>query len=158
VLGLWIASDPTAREMHGIVAGAALIAMTLAAIRYAPRTIAERALAVTELLGALLFVGPTLFASWRAPFIPGTVLVFVEVFVLLGVGVLFRRRRIAAVALAAIGLEGVRGAIDVVNRLPNWALFGGSGALLLAAGFLLLIKREAWNAWSRSAYQWWARL
>jgi hypothetical protein len=45
-----------------------------------------------------------------------------------------------------------------VNRLPNWALFGASGAILLAAGFVLLLKREAWSAWSRQVYRWWARL
>ena len=46
----------------------------------------------------------------------------------------------------------------MVNRLPNWALFGVSGVILLAAGFVLLLKREAWNQWSHRAYGWWARL
>jgi hypothetical protein len=46
----------------------------------------------------------------------------------------------------------------VVNRLPNWALFGASGAILLGVGFILLLKRDAWNAWSRSMFTWWARL
>jgi hypothetical protein len=57
-----------------------------------------------------------------------------------------------------LGLETVRATVDVVNRLPSWALFGASGAILLIAGFVLLIKREAWNAWSRNVYAWWARL
>jgi len=69
-----------------------------------------------------------------------------------------RRRWLVAGALAALGLETLRASIDVVNRLPNWALFGGSGAILLTAGFVLLIKREAWNAWSRRALSWWVRL
>ncbi len=71
---------------------------------------------------------------------------------------LLRRRWLVAGALAVVGLEAVRGTIDVVNRLPSWALFGGSGAILLTGGFVLLLKREAWNAWSRRAYDWWARL
>ena len=84
--------------------------------------------------------------------------VFFEIALLLAVGILLRRRWIVAGALAVVGLEAIRGMIDVVNRLPNWALFGGSGAILLTAGFVLLLKREAWNAWSRRAYAWWARL
>ena len=60
--------------------------------------------------------------------------------------------------MAAGHLETFRGAIDAVNRLPNWALFGASGAILLAIGFVLLLKREAWKAWSRSMFKWWARL
>jgi len=37
-------------------------------------------------------------------------------------------------------------------------LFGASGAILLGVGFVLLLKREAWNEWSRSMFKWWARL
>jgi hypothetical protein len=111
-----------------------------------------------RLLGATLFLGPTLLASWNAPFVPGTIIAFCQIGLVLGLGILLRRRWLAAGALAVLGVESVRGTIDVVNRLPDWALFGGSGAILLAAGFILLIKREAWNAWSRRAYEWWARL
>ena len=85
-------------------------------------------------------------------------IVFVEIFLVMGLGVLLQRRWLVACALAALGLETIRGAIDVVNRLPNWALFGPSGAILLAVGFVLLLKRDAWNAWSRSMFNWWARL
>ena len=77
---------------------------------------------------------------------------------ILGTGILLRRRWLVVGALAALGLEALRGTIDVVNRLPNWALFGVSGVILLAAGFVLLLKREAWNQWSHRAYGWWARL
>ena len=158
IMTLWILGDPTARQFHGIAAGAALIAISLAAVRYAPRVLSERALIGSELLGATLFLAPTLLASWTAPFVPGTIVVFFEIGLLLSVGILLRRRWLVAGALAVVGLEAVRGTIDVVNRLPNWALFGGSGAILLTAGFVLLLKREAWNAWSRRAYDWWARL
>jgi hypothetical protein len=158
VMALWIFNDPTARQFHGIAAGAALIAISLVAVRYAPRVLSDRALIGSELLGATLFLGPTLLASWNAPFVPGTIVVFFEIGLLLGLGILLRRRWLVAGALAVVGLETVRGMIDVVNRLPNWALFGGSGAILLTAGFILLIKRDAWNAWSRRAYDWWARL
>ena len=101
---------------------------------------------------------PPLLASWNEPFVPGTLIVFMEIALLIGVGVVLRRRWLVAAALAALGLETLRASIDVVNRLPNWALFGGSGAILLTAGFVLLIKREAWNAWSRRAYLWWSGL
>ena len=158
IMALWIMGDPTARQFHGIAAGAALIAISLAAVRYAPRVLSERALIGSELLGATLFLAPTLLASLRAPFVPGTIVVFFEIGLLLAIGILLRRRWLVAGALAVVGLEAVRGTIDVVNRLPNWALFGGSGAILLTAGFVLLLKREAWNAWSRRAYAWWARL
>jgi hypothetical protein len=155
---VWVIADPVARQFHGIVAGAALIAIALAAIRYAPNVVADRALMGTELLGAALFVLPPLLASWNEPFVPGTLIVFLEIALLVGVGVVLRRRWLVAGALAGLGLETLRASIDVVNRLPNWALFGGSGAILLTAGFVLLIKREAWNAWSRRAYQWWSGL
>jgi hypothetical protein len=158
LMGVWIMGDPTARQFHGIAAGAALVAISLAAVRYAPRVLSERALMGSELLGAALFLAPTLLASWVAPFVPGTVVVFFEIGLLLAIGILLRRRWLVAGALAVLGLETVRGTIDVVNRLPNWALFGGSGAILLTAGFVLLLKREAWNVWSRRAYGWWARL
>jgi hypothetical protein len=155
---IWIVADPAARQFHGIAAGAALVAIALAAIRYAPSVLAERALVGAELLGATLFVAPPLLASWNQPVVPGTLMVFFEIALLIGVGVILRRRWLVAGALAALGLETIRASIDVVNRLPYWALFGGSGAILLTAGFFLLIKREAWNAWSRRAYQWWSAL
>jgi hypothetical protein len=158
IMALWVMGDPTARQFHGIAAGAALIAISLAAVRYAPRVLSDRALIGSEMLGATLFLAPTLLASWMAPFVPGTIVVFFEIGLVLAIGILLRRRWLVAGALAVVGLEAVRGTIDVVNRLPNWALFGGSGAILLTAGFVLLLKREAWNAWSRRAYDWWARL
>jgi len=155
---VWIMGDPAVRQFHGIAAGAALVAIALAAIRYAPNVVAQRALIGAELLGAALFVTPPLLASWNEPILPGTLIVFLQVALLIGVGVVLRRRWLVAAALAALGLETLRASIDVVNRLPNWALFGGSGAILLTAGFVLLIKREAWNAWSRRAFQWWSGL
>jgi hypothetical protein len=158
LMTLWVMGDPRARQFHGIAAGAALIVISLAAIRYAPKVLTERALVGAELLGSALFVAPPLLASWNEPVLPGTLIVFFEIALLIGVGVILRRRWLVAGALAALGLETLRASIDVVNRLPNWALFGGSGAILLTAGFILLIKREAWNAWSRRAYQWWAGL
>ena len=155
---VWVMADPAARQFHGIAAGAALVVIALAAIRYAPNVLAERALIGAELLGSALFVAPPLVAGWNEPVLPGTLIVLFEIALLIGVGVVLRRRWIVAGALAALGLETLRASIDVVNRLPNWALFGGSGAILLTAGFVLLIKRDAWNAWSRRAYQWWSGL
>ncbi|HEV8656697.1 MAG TPA: hypothetical protein VGR85_14415 [Candidatus Limnocylindria bacterium] len=154
----WIIANPRAREFHGIVAGAYLMAVALAALRYRRDRIHPLVLLAMETGGAFLFIVPTLVAGWGAAFFPETVMVFVEIFLVLGVGIVLRRRWLVAGALAALGLETIRGAIDVVNRLPNWALFGASGAILLAVGFVLLLKREAWNAWSRSVFNWWARL
>jgi hypothetical protein len=158
LVGGWTLENPTARQFHGIAGGAALVAMSLAAVRYAPRVLTDRALIGAELVGAAMFLGPTLLASWSSAFVPGTIMVFFQVALLLGVGIVKRRRWVVLVALAALGLETVRAMIDVVNRLPSWALFGASGAILLSAGFVLLIKREAWNTWSRNVYAWWARL
>ncbi len=154
----WIIADPFARQVHGIVVGAILMVVALAAFRYRRGRIDPRVLLAMETGGAFLFIVPTLVAGWGADFYPQTVMVFVEIFLVMGAGVVLQRRWLVAGALAALGLETIRGAIDVVNRLPNWALFGASGALLLAIGFVLLLKRDAWDAWSRSIFKWWARL
>ena len=158
IVAAWILGDPSARQFHAIAAGAALVALSLAAVRYRADLLDERALIGAEWLGAFLFVGPTLLASWSTDFFPATPIVFFEIALILGTGILLRRRWLVVGALAALGLEALRGTIDVVNRLPNWALFGVSGVILLAAGFVLLLKREAWNQWSHRAYGWWARL
>jgi len=156
-VSLWILGDPAARQFHAIGAGTALVAVSLAAVRYAAAP-DRRVLLGAEWLGAFLFITPTVLASWNAPFFPTTVVVFFEIALLLGTGVVLGRRWLVAAALAATGLEAVRATVDIVNRLPNWALFGTSGAILLAAGFVLLLKREAWTAWSQQMYRWWARL
>jgi len=155
---VWIIGDPRAREFHGIVAGAYLMAVALGAVRYLRGRIDERVLLAMETGGAFLFIVPTLVAGWSAEFFPQTVMVFLEIFLVMGLGIVLHRRWLVAGALSALGLETIRGAIDAVNRLPNWALFGASGAILLSVGFVLLLKREAWNAWSRSMFKWWARL
>jgi hypothetical protein len=158
VLATWIVGDPRAREFHGIVAGAYLMAVAFGAIRYAHRRIDSRVLLAMETGGAFLFIVPTLVAGWGAAFFPQTVMVFVEIFLVMGIGIVLHRRWLVAAALAALGLETIRGAIDAANRLPNWALFGATGAILLSVGFVLLLKREEWNAWSRSMFRWWSRL
>jgi hypothetical protein len=158
VEAVWIVGDPRAREFHGIVAGAYLMAVALGAVRYLRDRIDARVLFAMEIGGAFLFIGPTLVAGWGAEFFPQTVMVFVEIFLVMGVGIVLHRRWLVAGALGALGLETIRGAIDAANRLPNWALFGASGAILLSVGFILLLKRDAWNAWSRSMFKWWARL
>jgi len=158
VVAVWILSDPLAHEFLGVVGGAYLVVLSVLSLRYARTGLDPRALLVMELGGSALFVLPTLLAGWSAEFFPRTVMVFVEIFLVLGPGIIFRRRWLVAGALAAIGVETVRALIDVVNRLPNWALFGTSGVLLLTGGFILLLRREAWNAWSRRALTWWVRL
>ena len=155
---VWISGDARARQFHGIVAGAFLMAVALGAVRYLRDRIDARVLLAMETGGAFLFIVPTLVGGWSAEFFPQTLMVFVEIFLVLAVGIVFHRRWLVAGALAALGLETIRGAIDAVNRLPNWALFGASGAVLLGVGFILLLKRDAWNAWSRSMFKWWARL
>src|SRR5207244_12042891 len=101
-----------------------LVAIALAAIRYAPNVLAERALIGAEVLGAGLFVMPPLLASWNEPFVPGTLIVFMEIALLIGVGVVLRRRWLVAAGLAALGLEALRASCDAVNRLANWAVCG----------------------------------
>jgi len=158
VEAVWIIGDPQARQFHGIVAGAYLVAVALGAVRYLRARIDARVLLAMETGGGFLFIVPTLVGGWSAEFFPQTVMVFVEIFLVLAVGIVFHRRWLVAGALGALGLETIRGAIDAVNRLPNWALFGASGAILLGVGFVLLLKRDAWNEWSRSMFKWWARL
>lgn len=155
---LWIMGAPDAREFHGIITGAALVALGLTAARYAPRVLNERALIALETGGALLFIGPTLISGWADDFFPRTPVVFLEILLLLGIGVALHRRWLAAPAVLALGLETVRGLIDTVNRLPNYVLFAMSGALLLTVGFILLLKREAWHSWSDRAVRWWTRI
>lgn len=156
--GSWVLGDVGAREFHGIIVGAALVALALAAARYAPRVLDARALLGMEGGGALLFIAPTLLAGWGEDFFPRTPMVFFEILLVLGVGVLLHRRWLVAAAVAALGLETIRGLIDAVNRLPNYVLFAASGALLLGMGFVLLLNREAWRAWSNRVIAWWARL
>src|SRR5256885_10460201 len=38
---VWVLGDPVARQFHGIAAGAALVAVAPAAIRYAPNALAD---------------------------------------------------------------------------------------------------------------------
>lgn len=155
---IWIMSAPDDREFYGIVFGAALVAVGLTAARYAPRVLDQRALMALETGGALLFIAPTLISGWADDFFPRTPMVFLEILLLLGLGVVMHRRWLAAPAVLAFGLEAVRGLIDTINRLPNYVLFAASGALLLAVGFVLLLKREAWHAWSERAVRWWTRI
>jgi hypothetical protein len=154
----WVLGDVGAREFHGVLVGAALVALSLYAARYAPRVLDPRALLAMEGGGALLFIAPTLLAGWGEDFFPRTPMVFFEILLVLGVGVLLHRRWLVAAAIAALGLETIRGLIDAVNRLPNYVLFAASGALLLGVGFVLLLNREAWRAWSNRVIAWWARL
>jgi hypothetical protein len=158
LVGWWVLGNVGAREFHGIIVGAALIALALYAARYKQRVLDVRALLVMEGGGALLFITPTLLAGWGEDFFPRTPMVFFEILLVLGVGVVLHRRWLVAAAVAALGLETIRGLIDAVNRLPNYVLFAASGALLLGLGFVLLLKREAWRAWSDRVIAWWARL
>ena len=158
LVGIWVIGDVNNRELHATLTGAALILISLYALRYASKVLDPRALLAIEAGGALLFIGPTLIAGWREGFFPRTPMVFLEIFLVFGVGLVLRRRWLIGGALGALGLEAVRALIDVVNRLPNYVLFAASGALLLAIGFVLLLKREAWRDWSQRATAWWTRL
>ena len=154
----WVLGDPAGREFHGTLIGAGLVLLSLGAARYRPLVLEQRARAAMEAGGALLFFGPTLLAGWREPFFPRTPMVFFEILLVLGAGVLLHRRWLIAGALGGLGLETVRALIDVVNRLPNYLLFAISGVLLLAIGFVLLLKREAWREWSQRVTLWWSRV
>jgi hypothetical protein len=158
LVGAWVLGDVNNRELHGTLTGGALVLLSLYAQRYASKMLDPRAVVAMETGGALLFIAPTLIAGWRDAFFPRTPMVFFEIFLLLGVGVILGRRWLIAGALGALGLEAVRALIDVVNRLPNYLLFAMSGALLLGVGFVLLLKREAWRAFSDRARGWWSRL
>lgn len=154
----WVLGDTRARELHGSLVGAVLVLVSLYAARLRTGVLDPRAHVAMEAGGAFLFIGPTLIAGWSEPFFPRTPMVFFEIFLVLGAGMLLHRRWLVAGALAALGLESIRALIDVINRLPNYLLFASSGALLLGIGFVLLLKREAWREWSQRVTLWWSRV
>jgi mannose/fructose/N-acetylgalactosamine-specific phosphotransferase system component IIC len=79
----------------------------------------------------------------------------VEISALLAIGLILQGRWLIAIAVTFIGLEAVRVLVDAVDRLPNWVIFATSGTLLLAIGFVLLLKRELWVRWQGRISTWW---
>lgn len=108
-----------------------------------------------EIVGALVLLAPPHLASWeRDGFMQG-LRVLATSFALLATGVILRRRLLVAAATAFVGLQAIRVLVDIFDRLPNWVVFGAAGALLLAIGFAILLKREAWLRWQSGIVRWW---
>jgi hypothetical protein len=145
---------PSEVQAFTVPTGAYLVALGLLALRDRRARWVEWAPPL-EVVGAIVLLGPTHLASWdRAGFGQG-IRLLAEVSVLLAIGLILRRRWLVAVALAFTGLQALRVLVDVIDRLPNWVVFATSGALLLAVGFVLLLKRELWVRWQTRAAAWW---
>jgi hypothetical protein len=106
-------------------------------------------------VGAFALFGPIFVRSWDPDGFAYGVGVVGAAIALIVVSVVIGRRNMTALGLGALGLSSIHGLVDVVNRLPNWALFAIAGATLLAAGFVLLLKRETWTRWQQRTAEWW---
>jgi hypothetical protein len=108
-----------------------------------------------DAVGATALFGAAFVRSWDPDgFVYGLELTVLALAVLAAAIVLHRRNLVGA-AVLALGLVGLHALVDIVNRLPSYLVLALSGAALLSAGFVLLLKREAWLRWQRAAIDWW---
>lgn len=82
----------------------------------------------------------------------------IEGLALLGATAFLRRRYGVALSVAFIVLIAFRAVFDVARALPNWALIGLLGLLLLGAGVLFLLRRDRLEAWASGTLRRWSEL
>lgn len=151
--------DPGELAVVATAGGLALVLLALAPLGRAglPQASRDQRRAL-EILACAAVLGPAHLRSWTAEGFVHGALVLVLGLVLLGLGIVFVRRVIVAGAAGFIGLQAIRGTLDAVDRLPNWATLAVAGTLLLAIGVVLLAKREAWVEAQGRIRRWWADL
>jgi hypothetical protein len=110
-----------------------------------------------QALGAAVLMGPSLAQSWQDGGWPYALLLLGEGFFILGVALVQRWRWLLSVATGFIVLDALRYLFDAAQALPNWLIVALAGLLLLGAGTAVLLGRERWVEWQRTAQAWWAR-
>ena len=110
-----------------------------------------------QALGAAVVMGPSLVQSWQDGGWPYALILFGEGFFVLGLALVQRWRWLLSVATGFIVLDALRYLFDAAQALPNWLIVALAGLLLLGAGTAVLLGRERWVEWQRTAQAWWAR-
>jgi hypothetical protein len=110
------------------------------------------------LAGAVVVILGTTFAQslihpWRYIFLG-----LLEGLILLGLTVFLRRRYGVALCVLFLTLTTLRAVFDVARSLPNWAVIGLLGLLLLIAAVVILLRRDRLEAWWAGASSRWGRL
>lgn len=110
------------------------------------------------LAGAIVVILGTTFVQslvhpWRYIFLG-----LAEGVVLLAVTAFLRRRYGVALSLLFVTLTALRAVFDAARALPNWAVIGLCGLLLLAAALFILLRRDRLEAWGNTAAARWLRL
>jgi hypothetical protein len=146
---------PEQLQFPGVAAGAILFALAIAFPRFRRGGLPAVFSTAFEALGIWLFLMPTFLLTFTATAAVQHAILMTQLVVLTLAGLGFRRRWQIIPAIGMIGIEAVRGVFEVVNRIPSFATFAIAGALLLAIGFLLLLKREAFERWRQTLTRWW---
>ena len=147
------ARDPQA---YDIPLAVFLIGGALVALRYGSPAWRELVPAA-EAAGAAVLLGPTYLETWSHDAFANGARILGESMVLLAIGTLLRRRILVAAAVVFVSLDALRALADVADRLPNWLTFALSGAILLAVGFVLLVRQDVWERAQRATQAWWER-
>ncbi|MDP9266161.1 MAG: hypothetical protein M3O91_08630, partial [Chloroflexota bacterium] len=155
-LGLIARAHPRDIQAYTAPLGASLVAAAIASLRYAPAAWNERIIGL-EVSGAAIALAPPYVATWGADAVSNAARLVATVLVLVALGIVFRRRWLLAVSLSFLGLGAVRAVVEAAGRVPNWVLFASAGAALLAVGFTLLVRREAWLRAQERLLSWWVR-
>jgi hypothetical protein len=115
-------------------------------------------LSSAEVLAGVILLGTTLVQSIGEEHLTYHFLLLGESIGYLILGLLLRRRLVAApglafatVAAALLAVEGSGGG----GILPPWAILALAGGALLALGFLFLVRLDIWQRLQRSAIGWW---
>jgi hypothetical protein len=133
-----------------------VVASLLHRARGLPRDV-EMLLEPLQAFGAALLMGPGLVQSWQDGGWPYALLLLVEGLALLAIGLVQRWLWLVSVSVTFVVLDAVRYLFDAARAMPNWATVAIAGLLLLAAGFGILLSRERWTEWQRTAQAWWRR-
>lgn len=146
---------PQTLQLPGVGAGAALIAIAVAFPRFQRRGLPLVFSSLFDLLGLWLFLVPTFLLTYTKDATLQHAILMAQILVLIVSGLSLRRRWQILAAIGMLSIETVRAIFEIVNRIPSFATFAIAGALLLAIGFLLLLKRELFERWRARIVRWW---
>jgi hypothetical protein len=146
---------PSQLQILGVAAGVVLMGIAISFPRFRRRGLPLRFSAAFDLLGLWLYLMPTFLLTFSNAAALQHAILMAQLVALTLSGLAFRRRWQIIAAIVMIGGESVRGIFEVVNRIPSFATFAISGALLLTIGFLLLLKREFFERLRRRLMHWW---
>ena len=146
---------PAQLQVLGIAAGVVLMAIAIAFPRFRRRGLPPVFSTAFDLVGLWLYLVPTFLLTFSKDAALQHAILMTQLVVLTLSGLAFRRRWQIVVAIAMLGGESIRGIFEIVNRIPSFATFAISGTLLLAIGFLLLLKREFFERLRRRLMHWW---